>query len=385
MIVGQNVSLSTEDIANMESFYRQYNCVFAVEHVSNAKFDGAVFTYPISEMMGIAALDVLKPDLVISLGNNTAAYGWKKYLREHFEEMDSWVVLESGEARDAYKSLTTIFECSESMFFETVRNLFEERDEVTHNYRELWDRELSKIEIPEFPFSNFYVAQKLASVIPQKALLHLAIQYSTRIMHYFDLPEGVHTFSNYGALGIDGSMSTFLGQAAVADELAFLLIGDLSFFYDMNSAGIRNVGNNVRIIMINNGGGEEFRYIFDTKAIDHYSDEYICACHAKKAEGWIKSLGYEYYSAKTKAEVDAVLVKFAQKSDKPMFLEVFTELGDSADETRSFYKSNRDKYPAYRAESNSLKKGLKSIVKAVVPKKNIDKAKAVIEVLRSKP
>lgn len=35
---------------------------------------------------------------------------------------------------------------------------------------------------------------------------------------------------------------------------------DLSFFYDMNAAGIRHVGNNVRIILLNNGGGAEFHF-----------------------------------------------------------------------------------------------------------------------------
>ena len=382
VIVGQNANLGQKDIYNLESFYHRFDCVFAVEHVSNLKFAGAVFTYPISEMMSVAALDILKPDLIISLGNNTAAYGWKNYFRPHFREMDSWLVLESGEIRDTYKSLTTVFECSESMFFDIINETFENADEVEHGYFNLWQNELKKIEIPAFDFSNFYVAQKLASVIPQNSILHLAIQYSTRIMHYFDLADGVRTFSNYGALGIDGCLSTFAGQAAATDELAYLVIGDLSFFYDMNAAGLKSIGKNVRIIMINNGGGEEFRFIFNQENFDAYKDDNICANHSKEAEGWIKSLGYEYYSAASKEEVDSILPKFAEESDRPMFLEVFTDLGETADVTRSFYKANQVKYPANQEKNNYIKKVMKGIVKSVVPKRNINQAKAIIRAIR---
>lgn len=110
-------------------------------------------------------------------------------------------------------------------------------------------------------------------------------------MHYFKLAEGVKTYSNYGALGIDGCLSTFAGQAAATNALAFLVIGDLSFFYDMNAAGLNSIGKNVRIIMVNNGGGEEFRFIFNRKAFDDYKDDNICASHNKRAEGWIKIFG----------------------------------------------------------------------------------------------
>jgi 1-acyl-sn-glycerol-3-phosphate acyltransferase len=68
-----------------------------------------------------------------------------------------------------------------------------------------------------------------------------------------------------GAYGIDGSLSTFMGQAAVHDGLAFMLLGDLSFFYDMNALQIRHVGSNVRVMVINNEGGAEFVYFLGGK------------------------------------------------------------------------------------------------------------------------
>ena len=67
-------------------------------------------------------------------------------------------------------------------------------------------------------------------------------------------------FSNTGGFGIDGLMSTIVG-AALADknQLHYLVIGDLAFFYDMNVLGNRHVSATIRILLVNNGKGTEFR------------------------------------------------------------------------------------------------------------------------------
>ena len=49
------------------------------------------------------------------------------------------------------------------------------------------------------------------------------------------------SYANIGTHGIDGCMSSFLGQASVRKELSFLVIGDLAFFYDMNVLRIRHI------------------------------------------------------------------------------------------------------------------------------------------------
>ena len=64
--------------------------------------------------------------------------------------------------------------------------------------------------------------------------------------------------SNRGVNGIEGSLSTAMGYAAASDKLNFIVIGDLNFFYDMNALWNDYVGNNVRIVLLNNGGGEIF-------------------------------------------------------------------------------------------------------------------------------
>lgn len=111
-----------------------------------------------------------------------------------------------------------------------------------------------------------------------------------------------------------------LGQAQATDGLAFLIVGDLSFFYDMNSLRIRHVGNNVRILLLNNHGGEEFYYngIWQDEA----SDLHTSARHSNVAGPWAESCGFKYLMANGKESFDDALPEFmAADSDKPILFE----------------------------------------------------------------
>ena len=157
-------------------------------------------------------------------------------------------------------------------------------------------------------------------------LLHLSILNATRQFQFFNLDESIKTFSNVNAFGIDGCLPTFMGQAYCTDNLAFIVIGDLSFFYAMNALAIRHVKNNVRVLMINNGGGAEFHIQPDSNSIPTI-DKHIGAAHNRKAKEWAISLGYEYLSANDTESLEENMKKFvSSNSDKPIFFEVFTNM-----------------------------------------------------------
>tara|TARA_B100001123_G_scaffold262846_1_gene292722 strand:- start:396 stop:1556 length:1161 start_codon:yes stop_codon:yes gene_type:complete len=68
--------------------------------------------------------------------------------------------------------------------------------------------------------------------------------------------------SNRGANGIDGVVSSALGHVAAGVGPVVLLIGDLSFFHDLNGlwAGSRH-GLDLTIVLLNNGGSAIFHYL----------------------------------------------------------------------------------------------------------------------------
>ncbi len=238
-------------------------------------------------------------------------------------------------------------------------------------YYNLWNDKIKKLDFSsDLPFSNMYIAKKLAEVIPERSVLHLAILNSTRTMQFFDLKPDVKVYSNIGALGIDGCLSTFLGQAASTDELAFCVVGDLSFFYDMNSAGIRGIGNNVRIVLLNNGGGSEFHYFMGKSRIPTIN-RHICAEHTKTAKGWIESLGYKYYSVGSKEEADRIIPTLTEKTDSPVFVEIFTDMEKDAELINRLYHHNRVKF-------GGMKLRIMDKTKAILSPSQLQKIKRII-------
>ena len=75
---------------------------------------------------------------------------------------------------------------------------------------------------------------------------------------------------NRGANGIDGIVSTALG-ASVSQQPLFLLIGDLSFFHDMNGLLAAKMHSlNINIILLNNDGGGIFSYLPQADEPKHF-------------------------------------------------------------------------------------------------------------------
>ena len=128
------------------------------------------------------------------------------------------------------------------------------------------------------------------------------------------------------AFGIDGCLPTFMGQAAVTDKPAFLVIGDLSFFYGMNAAAIKHRKNNIRILVLNNGGGAEFHIMPESDAIPTI-DLHIGAAHSRSVKGWVESMDYRYLSASDEVSLQEALAEFvAPDQAQPVVLEVFTDM-----------------------------------------------------------
>ncbi len=120
-----------------------------------------------------------------------------------------------------------------------------------------------------------------------------------------------------------------LGQAVATDDPAFLVVGDLAFFYDMNAMRLRHIKNNVHVLLINNHGGSEF--YFNGMYKDKYSDLHTTARHQTKAEGWVKENNFIYLSAHDKESLNSAVKEFMRTDlDQPVFLEVFTEMSTDA-------------------------------------------------------
>src|SRR5690606_24841495 len=118
----------------------------------------------------------------------------------------------------------------------------------------------------------------------------------------FDPIASMTYFSNRGTSGIDGSTSTAVGAAlAKKDALHVLLTGDVSFFYDSNALWNNYNIPNLRIILINNGGGGIFNIIKGPRYAKQNA-KYFEAQHSFNAASIAKAFNVEYFSASSETE-----------------------------------------------------------------------------------
>ena len=213
----------------------------------------------------------------------------------------------------------------------------------------------------DVPFANVSIANFLHDKMPKNSVMQFSILNCLRIWNLFELNDSIECYSNVGAFGIDGGMSTLIGRSIATNKLCFMIIGDLAFFYDMNILGNRHIKNNLRILLINNDGGIEFKLHGEDKRI---VDKFIAAeGHYKSAKGWANSCGFDYLEANTMEEFKKNASKFISESDKPIVFEVFVKDTDEALAYNMLIENNK-KYTTNEKIKGLVKKPKKS------PKKN---------------
>jgi len=335
VFVGAHRRFSPQETEALDNFCRSNNAVVFCDHTSCYK--GAYrLTYSLAASQDQMDLNADKPDVTIHIGEITGDYAGMAMVGK-----EVWRVSEDGEIRDTFRKLRYVFEMDKKTFFERYTDSSRASSDQYLKHCQARLKEVQQ-EIPETPFSNIWVAQRTAHKIPEGAVIHFGILNSLRSWNFFELPHSVTSMSNVGGFGIDGGLSSLLGASlATPSKFYFGIIGDLAFFYDMNALGNRHVGNNLRIMVINNGKGTEFRqYNHSAAHFGDQADEFISASghFGNKSPALIKhyaqDLGFKYISASSKEEYEAVYGAFLTKgaAGQSVVFEVFT---DSEEESRA--------------------------------------------------
>ena len=337
--VGSHVHFTPSPVEAIDAFCATYDAIVICDHTSG--YYGRYRLLPtLAQLQSVPTLFETF-DLMIHIGEVSAAtFAGTVPVKE------IWRVSEDGELRDPFKKLTTVFQMSESHFFNHYAVAGSDKHEAIDHYRALFGEIYNHI--PELPFSNIWTASQLSRRLPKGSLFHISASNSRRCWNMFPLPDGVQCTSNVGCCGIDGCTSAMIGSSlANPNRLCYLVTGDLAFFYDLNSLGNHHIGKNIRILLINNAIGAEFKitshfcYTFGEEA-----NKYMAAAghYGAKSPVLVKhfceDLGFQYLSATNKEEFLAALDDFAnpEMGDKPILLEVFTNHEDE-DQALTLMKS----------------------------------------------
>lgn len=357
IVAGEHIPYDKETLEAINDFCRTHDCVIYTNHLSNLHTEYAVngnlflSTNPFDD-----ELKDLLPDILISIGGQTGDYPFYRTFSKTQYLFEHWSINESGNVVDTYDKLTAIYQMDIKDFFLSAVS-----SSSSHMFLDSWREKTSEyVYTLDLPLSNTYVAAALHNKLPKNSTVNFAILNSLRNWSLFPIDASIKCFANVAAFGIDGCTSMLIGESVLSDELHFLITGDLAFFYDLNSLGIRHIKNNVRILIINNNGGVEFKMAGDAEQ-NKTTDLFIAAAnHFKNAKGWAETCGFTYFSASSREEFNSRHTAFLSKSSRPIVFEIFTKDIDEAAAYRKLIGYNKKKNAKYY-----IKAGIRKIKKQI--------------------
>lgn len=381
IFVGSHLKWSGELTECVDAFCEKYDAFVICDHISNYK--GKYGISPCVSGQQLYANTIIKEkfDLIIHIGDVHAP--WVNIIANSV-----WRVNPDGRLVDTFRKLRYVFEMSELEFFShylgdrttkqtLLYKLFKEENNVA-------DMELNKIS-DSLPFSNAWIASRMIKKLPGNSVLHLGIQNSLRFWNCYCIDRSINVYCNVGGFGIDGSMSSVIGASLFDyNKLYFCVLGDLAFFYDLNSLGNRHVNSNIRILLINNGKGTEFKLNGNPGRIfGEETDKYIAAgghygCKSRTlVKHFAEDLGFVYLVAETKDQLEKCIDTFVDPNigTQPILLEAFT---DSEDENTAFQMIRTCMSSEQDILNGKMKGSVKKTIKAVVGSKNVNSIKKLI-------
>lgn len=297
------------------------------EHIANAPF--ADCTRP-DTLIGAAPDASWSPDLLITCGGDIISKRMKRMLRTHPPKAH-WHISPDGELVDTFCALTRVLEGEPDEFWDLL-DAFAEGGAAS--YRTRWQSPPATL--PEHEFSGMKFVGDLMNNLPANSVLHLGNSSAVRYAQLFPLPSGVHkVLCNRGVNGIEGSVSSAAGYAlADPERLHFLIIGDLSMFYDLNGLLTAQQCDNLRILLLNNNEGGIFGTLPGMPDCPH-----IRAPHSESIMAWSGS-NLRCAQVINAADWTAALELLLSPAPGAAIVELYSETELDAAILKEFYKNH---------------------------------------------
>ena len=325
--------------------------VVIAENLSNIAGE-KIITQPESLFSRINSLenkDEFKPDLLITIGHSVICKQLKIYLRVH-QPAEQWQIESSMPYVDTYKSLTTVIpgfatESMGKMYFGKTKS----------NYAKIFKTEFQNVKILHSSYLNspfrglggqvidLDVVNYLLEQLPTNTTLHLANSTSVRWTQLFPTRTDLTYICNRGTSGIDGSTSTAAGYAYASKLPTVFLTGDVSFIYDSNGLWNNYISDNLKIIVMNNNGGNIFRFIGDKELMKNSLD-FFTTPHQVKIKSLVEAYGLNYQVC-NKTEDLSASINALLNAQKATVLEVFTDADLNTENYKGYFQKIKTPNP----------------------------------------
>jgi len=290
--------------------------VVVAENISNLSSELFIST---PELVLAGALEKerfsLAPDLLIAFGQQVVSKRLKLFVQS-LENLEIKELQEGPAVIDVLKELEASPE-----FDKTYQRL----------WKEIEDRECGRAltYFQQAPFGNLTAVARILDAAPPQTVIHLGNSSTIRFSQLFRSRPDLLYYSNRGVSGIDGSLSAAVGAAMVSEHQHLLILGDLSFIYDSNALWNKNFPENLKIVVLNDGGGGIFR-LFDGPDLMDFFEEFSITHHPVSLELLSGAFGRRFARATSLKELDHHLVALCAPGNGLSVLEVDTTSSENS-------------------------------------------------------
>ncbi len=300
---------------------KENQAIVLAEPISNMKGENVIS--PLDRVLmrvEQSELEEFQPDLLVSFGGPVVSKRLKQWLQKQ-TNLVHWRIAEQEDEIDTYQNrkahivgkpaiilaeFAQIGKPSESQFLENWQQTMRQSFAADTTF------------FRAAPFCDASVFHFILNDIPTKATLHLGNSSPVRYAQMYTCQEAKAVYSNRGVSGIDGSLSTASGIATISEGLHVVLLGDLSFVYDSNALWNRNFPENLRIVVINNGGGGIFRLLPGPSEQECFED-FMEASHPVQIEKLAQAFGVNYFRAENQQELELQYSTFIEQKGPSLF------------------------------------------------------------------
>lgn len=217
----------------------------------------------------------LKPEIILRFGAMPVSKALTIFLKENHSA--THIVVDGGSGwRDPSALASQMVFCDENLFCESITSFITEGLENEKLFK--WtdinelaiEQMLSVRDVQNMDEGKLFAL--LADILPNEATLFVGNSMPIRDLDsfFFKNKKSIRVMANRGANGIDGIVSTAMG-AAVYSEHTYLVLGDLSFYHDLNGLLAAKLLNlDLTIIIINNNGGGIFSFLPQANHPKHF-------------------------------------------------------------------------------------------------------------------
>jgi 2-succinyl-5-enolpyruvyl-6-hydroxy-3-cyclohexene-1-carboxylate synthase len=219
-----------------------------------------------------------KPDVIIRFGAMPVSKALLLYVKAN-EGCKHIVVDSDGGWREPTLSASEMVYCSEIELCKTLIKFGCKEDRPKSNWSKNWLQvnELTKSEITsiqqEKSLAEGKVVTEIKRLLPSNSILFIGNSMPIRDVDSFfiNTEKVIKIMANRGANGIDGTISTALGVSSTTENRLVLVIGDLTFFHDINGLlAAKQYSIPITIVLINNNGGGIFSFLPQAKEEKHF-------------------------------------------------------------------------------------------------------------------